>query len=444
MPYKPKTLISVVLLCVSAFSGSGVADSGGTVGTSEESADGTLDSHDSVPLLRPTFLTDEGESNGVQQAGFIESLSNGCAPHDHWIVSKEESAKFAGAYQIPDSEVWWKFGGYVKGDLIHDFQPAGTTDRFVPITIPTNADDGQNTLMQAKATRLNLDVRAPSDWGVARGFVEGDFFTADNTFRIRHAYADVGPLIAGQTWTAFTDPDGIPATLDFESPVAFITLRQAQFRWTTPIGENLQWAVSIEDPSTTTDDIVSATIPGNPETPLPDFITHLKYKNETVEWFLAGMLRNVSYRPDGSDSQDRFGWATNAVGILHPTAEDKIIGQVVLGNALGRYRSGSDLRLETATTVDAVHHLGGCLALTHRWSKKLSSTLAHSVAFRQEESTDPPDTHRFASYSAVNLVWEPVDDTTIGIEYLYGTHETRDGAFGDANRIQMSVQYRFP
>jgi hypothetical protein len=319
----------------------------------------------------------------------------------------------------------------------------GSTDRFIPTTIPTNGQEGQNTLMQAKATRLKLDVRAPSDLGVARGFFEGDFFTGDATFRIRHAYAEVGSLLAGQTWTVFTDPAGIPNTLDFETPIAFLTLRQAQFRWTRPIGEHVKWAISVEDPTTAVDDIVAATIPGNPEQPIPDLATHLKYKTERLELFAAGLIRDVSYRPDGGSAQERFGWATNFVGILHPTKNDKLIGQIVFGDGLGRYRSGNDLRLATPNTVEAIHHTGACLAITHQWSKKWSSTLAHSLASRREGPFDPPDTPRFATYSAANLIWQPIEETTMGIEYLYGTNETKDGSFGFANRIQMSVQYNF-
>ncbi|QDT55928.1 Porin subfamily protein [Caulifigura coniformis] len=381
-------------------------------------------------------------SEGVEQAGFAEALTS--ALHDHWVVAKPESAKFDKANQIPGTEIWWKFGGYIKGDFIHDFQPAGTPDRWVPTTIPVDGSDGQNTLMQAKATRLNLDVRAPSDWGTIRGFVETDFFTNGNQLRIRHAYAEVGHLLAGQTWTVFTDPDGIPRTLDFESPIAFIVQRQAQFRWTEELTDNLKWATSIENPTTAVDDVVTATIPGDPAQPIPDLATHLKYKSEYYEWFVAGLFRDVAYRPDTGSEQDRFGCAINIVGILKPTKDDKIIGQFVAGNGLGRYRGGSDLRLASPGKVEPVDHMGGCLALTHAWTETLSSTGVYSVAVRRRESTDPGDTPQLANYVAANVIWAPIDNTTLGVEYLYGSNEVHNGDFGEAHRIQATVQYNFP
>ena len=66
------------------------------------------------------------------------------------------------------------------------------------------------------------------------------------------------------------------------------------------------------------------------------------------------------------------------------------------------------------------------------------------ICARRDVDIDPPDTPRFASYFAVNLIWEPIDNTTMGIEYLYGTNRTKDESFGFANRIQISVQYNFP
>src|SRR5690606_18984121 len=153
--------------------------------------------------------------------------------------------------------------------------------------------------------------RTPTDWGIARGFVEGDFFTSGNNFRLRHAYAEVGRLLAGQTWSAFTDPDAIPRTLDFESPIAFITLRQAQFRWTQPLAENWKWIGTLDSPTASVDDVVEATIPGEPEQPVPDFVTRLEYQNDLGKWFVAALLRDLVYQPDVGPSQDRFGWAVN-------------------------------------------------------------------------------------------------------------------------------------
>ena len=89
--------------------------------------------------------------------------------------------------QIGDFSV--KLGGYIKVDLIHDFDAIGSTDSFDPRTIPTDGSDaGTNTRMHARQTRLNLDVRGPTSAGDVRLFAEGDFFGSGNAFRLRHAF----------------------------------------------------------------------------------------------------------------------------------------------------------------------------------------------------------------------------------------------------------------
>ena len=63
-------------------------------------------------------------------------------------------------------------------------------------------------------------------------YIEGDFYGSGSAFRLRHAYGKYGGLLAGQTWTNFLDPDNFHNTIDFESPMAFPSFRQAQVRYT--------------------------------------------------------------------------------------------------------------------------------------------------------------------------------------------------------------------
>jgi len=134
--------------------------------------------------------------------------------------------------QLQTGEYTWKFGGYIKVDVIHDFDEIGSTDSFDVRTIPTSGPtaDGDATRIHARQTRFNVDVQGPSSAGPLRAFAEGDFFSDQNGFRLRHAYGTVGEVLGGQTWTTFMDEAAMPETLDFESPTAFPLVRQAQVR----------------------------------------------------------------------------------------------------------------------------------------------------------------------------------------------------------------------
>ena len=79
---------------------------------------------------------------------------------------------------------------------------------------------------------MSFDTRWASYGHPVRIFVEGDFFENDSSYRLRHAYGEIGSLLVGQTWTTFTDVAAAPSTLDFEGSVSNVNRRQAMVRWT--------------------------------------------------------------------------------------------------------------------------------------------------------------------------------------------------------------------
>ena len=126
----------------------------------------------------------------------------------------------------------FKPGGRVKLDVIRDFDPITSEDSFDPRTIPIDGGEGGNSQLHARETRLFLDVRGPVEGKELRMYVETDFYGSGNVLRLRHAYGSWGGLLAGQTWSTFLDDANFPNTIDFESPMAFPSIRQAQVRWT--------------------------------------------------------------------------------------------------------------------------------------------------------------------------------------------------------------------
>lgn len=98
-------------------------------------------------------------------------------------------------------------GGYFKLNLIHDFNAINSPDLFDPRSIPVDGRKGTNTRITARETRLSLGIEGPVEGKDLELFLEGDFFGPStgtgNAFRLRHAYARYGVLVAGQTWTTF-------------------------------------------------------------------------------------------------------------------------------------------------------------------------------------------------------------------------------------------------
>ncbi len=116
---------------------------------------------------------------------------------------------FPGSLKLPKSDLSFKIGGYVKLDFIHDLDFIPSGDTFVQTQIPvdgtSDAQRSGETRLTARQSRINLDVRAPTQLGQFRAFTEGDFFGSSSSFQLRHAFGELGHLLAGQTWSTFMD-----------------------------------------------------------------------------------------------------------------------------------------------------------------------------------------------------------------------------------------------
>ena len=51
------------------------------------------------------------------------------------------------------------------------------------------------------------------------------------TFRLRHAYGELGQFGAGQTWSPFMDIDVFPNSVEYWGPNGMVFFRNVQVRW---------------------------------------------------------------------------------------------------------------------------------------------------------------------------------------------------------------------
>ena len=343
--------------------------------------------------------------------------------------------------QLETGDYTWKFGGYVKVDVIHDFDAIGSTDSFDVRTIPTGTSEGtdDSTRIHARQSRLNLDVSGPSSVGAFRAFVEGDFFSDQNGFRMRHAYGTVGPVLGGQTWTTFMDENAMPETLDFESPVAFPLVRQAQVRYTRQLDHGNYVAVSLEDPDS--DVIPPDGVDGKSEEPLPDVNARLHLKNARGHVQLGlygGMAR---FDPDVGTSDDVLLWGVNLSTKLATVGKDSAIVQATYGDGVGRYRGGTTAAPDADGDLEAISVLGLLGSYEHHWSSEYRSTVGYSWGDGDLPDGTPPTGTEEVGYGYVNLIWQFADRAWAGVEYLYGSRDTFEGEDGHANRVQLALRF---
>ncbi len=336
-----------------------------------------------------------------------------------------------------------KFGGYVKVDLIHDFDEIGSTDSFDPRTIPTDDESNPGTAnrIHARETRVNLDLRGPTSIGPFRAFVEGDFFSDQNGFRLRHAYGTVGPVLGGQTWSTFMDEDAMPQTLDFESPIAMPLIRQGLIRFTHDFEDGSYAAIAVEDPDS--DVLTPAGVAGEVEEPTPDLTGRLRWKNELGHVQLGLFAGTARFDPDAGPADTVFLWGLNLATKITTVDRDNAIVQVTYGDGVGRYRGGITAAPDANGELEPVEVLAFLVGYQHHWSDEFRSNVCYSWGAGDVPAGAPLTTTEELEYLAANLIWQFCDRAWTGIEYLYGGRETADTRQGEAHRVQMSIRFDF-
>jgi len=365
---------------------------------------------------------------------------------------------FPGSILIPGSNVSVKIGGYMKGDFIHDFDAILDPDRFNVFTIPTDGRDGENTRLHARQTRLNLDARRPTPWGELRGFVEGDFFAFDRDedlfltvqrtdLRLRHAFGELAGWLVGQTWTTLTHIEALPETVDFESPDAFIVTRRAQIRWSHDLTPCLAIAVAIEDPGAVVADAAGlplVTVVGRSREPSPDYVARIRYTGDNAELQFGGTVRQYAFQPDGGSINTEAGYSLIASGILNLTENQTFKFQTGFGEGGGGFRGIPDAVPNNSGGLDVLDIFAATAGYTIQWTDHWRSTAVYAYGQGTNTEFQEDDALRAVEYMAINLFWLPFDGTRLGVEYLYGTREDKDGSMGHANRFQLGVWYDLP
>ncbi|HKB03337.1 MAG TPA: DcaP family trimeric outer membrane transporter [Gemmataceae bacterium] len=406
---------------------------------------------------------------------------------------------FAGFPQVQDAlatllpgnfkDTRYKWYGFVRMDAIYDFRPIASTDDFVTSSIPIPQGKGRNFVMTPRYTRLGFDTLTPLkdcyDWEV-KTRIEMDFFNGNTSgafgsfpIRLRFAWIDVGPFLVGQAASLFMDYDVFPNVLDYEGPPGMVLMRQPIAAVRYQITDNLRVAAGVEHPYSDiqwldgggfvvnpgTGIIPTAGVPKNIQG-LPDFTGNVRYTYDYGHCQVAGILRKLEFQSATEETFTELGYGVNVTGTFHPWAalhgipnssaadcrgaldKSRILGQFACGRGIARYIQdangfGLDATFDTANGFRALQAYGWFLAYEHWWTDQLISNITYGQSWIDLTDTLPSDTYKAADYFAVNLIWLPVERLGLGIEFLYGTRENKDGEKGKAYRIQSGVQYRF-
>ena len=417
----------------------------------------------------------------------IQSLQDKMSQLEKSQVSKRRVAPAAAvesgakprSWKLPGTNTSMQIGGYAKLDLIYDINAnKGDSLGIIAATAPEGSAAGNrqgNFRLHARQSRFWIRTWTPTDWGELETHIQGDFegtggnqmISNSNSFRLRHAYGRLGPVLAGQTWSNFMALHALPETLDFAGPAGDIFVRQAQIRYTHSFGGGTALVLSIENPETRAATVVTVgTAPGglgSPPDHLPDFVIKLQHRWSAGMMSVAALFRQLTVNDGAGVSESEFGWGIHfGIGVRFNNKKTAVGLLAYGGTGIARYilsAPGAVLNGPAGTaSMDTVDAVGGLVWIQHRWTDTLRSTVAYGRSYNDIVGASTggkagigaagvfgPGLPMVQDATTIhaNLLWSPVPKVTIGVEYIYAYAGFINGTNGNTHRIQVGFKYSF-
>ena len=319
---------------------------------------------------------------------------------------------------------------------------------FPDIPLSGAGRDGSQFHTRARESRLWLRARRPVGGLDVEAYVEWDFNNKPGSYknRLRHAYLNLGPVLAGRSYTTFVNTAALP---DIDSGVApgEVVIKRDQLRWTGAVADALELSLALEQADTRVAVLNGAArFSSYDDDHIPNVVGRLTRFTEHGEYSLAGMLRSLRWQGPGG-RQSVWAGGVGFSGRFNFDGRDNLRLMANHGNGLGRYlTSGSyadayydpasgELNRNTVTSVEAAYQ--------HFWNEQWRSTLSLGHSFASLPSGAHPDLIEDASSLQANLLYSPVPELSTGLEYLHGYKTLKGGNSARLNRLIFVVRYNF-
>ena len=372
--------------------------------------------------------------------------------------SAEEGAKDAGQARL---EVY----GQAMLDAIFDFKKmnpqwqATLRPSQIPVACPGSPGCGDDGSFNFSIRQSSLGVRGfiPTSMGMLKTDLAFDLFGSDGGTNIHwlRAWAELGRFGVGQYDSNFMDMGVFPNTIDYWGPPGMVFVRNPQVRFTALDANNMKVVLSLEAPNsiidtgkvTEVDPALGAGITSRNK--LPDAVASWRYGGDWGHVKAAGVLRQVGYHnalsADGNPSKSFTGYGLNLSGSWKVVKQGSLNWQLVGGKAIASYMNdgGIDLAPNAALRGETVRTLAYLLYYNHAWNDKWTSALGFSEHKQNNSDGQFGSAFKRGSYGSANVLYTFAKNVTTGVEYIWGKHESKDGAIANDSRLQWSTRVSF-
>jgi outer membrane DcaP-like protein len=367
----------------------------------------------------------------------------------------------------PSFEVY----GFAMLDIGHNFKQIHPDwfDTLRVTRLPSFEDEfccDNNTFAGVRQSRLGVRSTTATDLGDLKTIFEFELFgtgvdQGQTTFRLRHAYGELGHFGAGQYWSPFTDPDAFPNSLEYWGPTGLAWFRNVQFRWIALTDEKQSVIVALERPGASGDQGVYADRIElqniRARFPVPDFSAAYKRNMSWGYVRAAGQLRYIKWDDVLDDQFDlsgsATGWGINLSSNLKVGSNDIVRAAFVFGEGIQNAMNDSpvDIGIENQLQNSVTPIVGKAIPITalsvfvdHTWNSKFSSAVGYSRQDNDNTDGQAPNAFRDGQYALGNLLYTPVPNVMFGAEFQWGRRQNfSDGFSSDGVKLQFSFKYNF-
>jgi hypothetical protein len=292
----------------------------------------------------------------------------------------------------------------------------------------------------------------------------------------------LGPLLAGQSFSLFSDIDAIGETLDGGGPTGYMSAtsgnRIPQIRYTYAGPGGISLAADIEQPLTrwisagagTTgtgnslqgiNGSIATAFAGNTNASnkIPTFVAAARMDQGWGHVMFKGFTSDnrIYLGPSGATptiNLNKRGWGVSLSGHLNTFGKDVLRANVQWGRGMGIYNYGTEAEsiiwnggVGAAAALTQPGSIDGLVSYQHWWTDELRTNIVEAYDIVQRggafSAAVAGATERRHWTSHVNLIWSPVPQVDLGLEYAFLQRVVQSGAHGTENRLQVATKFKF-
>jgi len=345
-------------------------------------------------------------------------------------------------------------------DVLRPSKLAAFEDQFAP---------SGKVFFGVRQSRLGVKSDLDTRLGNLKTVFEFELFgsgvdAGQTTFRLRHAYGELGHFGAGQTWSAFVDTDAFPNIIEYWGPNGLPWFRNVQFRW-MPLKGDTAVTIAVERPGASGDQGVFADrieLQGiRPKFDMPDFTGNVRFNRDWGHAQISGVVRRIKWvdttNPPKFDlSGSAVGWGVSTTSSINLNKGKNDIARLaaVYGEGVENYMNDApvDVGIRIPRIVNPLRPFEGVALpvfgisafLDHTWSKRFSTAIGYSMVNITNSNGQAADAYHRGQYALTNLLFYPIDNVMVGAEFQWGRRSNfGDGFSVNDYRTQFAFRYTF-